>query len=175
MKEDCGPSLEEFLLCSSATSSFWRKLLKSSGALFHSCSQQILTFRCEPSNHCVYFNVEKAILNLPVLSVSKTNTPCRAVQAEIPVLQVSGTRILAFPVLLFMTNTRTGSERDATACIASNCASSNLLLGFGSSRQEPCSYKQSLTGWIGHRGAGVGTCWLVELALLPVKAGSCCS
>lgn len=74
-----------------------------------------------------------------------------------------------------MTNTHTGNECDATACIASNCASSNLLLGFAFSRQESCSYKQSLTGWIGHRGTGVGTCWLVELALLPVKAGSCCS
>lgn len=71
-----------------------------------------------------------------------------------------------------MTNTHTGRGCHATACIASNCASSNLLLGFGFSRQESCSYKQSLTGWIGRRGAGVGTCWLEELALLP---GSCCS
>lgn len=33
----------------------------------------------------------------------------------------------------------------------------------------------ALTNSPSQAGAGVGTCWLVELALLPVKAGSCCS
>lgn len=47
-----------------------------------------------------------------------------------------------------MTNTCAGSERDATACIASNCASSNLLLGCGCSRQESCiANSPSQAGW----------------------------
>lgn len=46
-KGDYGPSLEEFLICGSATSSFWGKLLKSLGPYFtlSECIPTVNTFK----------------------------------------------------------------------------------------------------------------------------------
>lgn len=93
-----GPASRNF--CSAAVPFSGEHDLTARGPCFIPAVNRFKHFSVNLHITAFFFNVGKVIPNLPVLSVSKTNTPYRAVQAEIPVLQVSGTCILGFPVLL---------------------------------------------------------------------------